>query len=67
MPHLLAKDIEVQFYASGHSDKNNAVGGQAESPARNAVPYEIDVGYAGLQMQTLLDDSMAQLLTSQQD
>lgn len=149
MPHIQAQDIEVLFYASGHSDKTNKVGGmmlgisnmlqhaiakaissdtdpeknaentkkildaatmgqwrvwqkigwgpsetrgagenvvlahvclphyqggreftvsaQAISPARHAEPDEIDVGFAGLKMQTLLDNSMAQLLVSPQD
>lgn len=144
MPALQAQDVEVLFYAIGHSDKTSKVGGmmlgisnmlqhalakaisgkqnidpkaildtatkgqwrvwqkigwgpsetrgagenvvlahvclphyqggreftiaaQAVSSARHAEPDEIDVGYAGLKMQTLLDNSMTQLLTSAQD
>lgn len=149
MPDLHANDVEVLFYATGHSDKINNVGGmmlgisnmlqhaiakaileqgssdklgasskaildaatkgqwrvwqkigwgpsetrgagenvvlahvclphfqggreftvsaQAISTARHDEPDEIDVGYAGLKMQTLLDNSMAQLLALPQE
>ncbi len=39
----------------------------ASSPARNPTPDELDVGYAGLKMQILLDQSIAKLLAPKKD